>query len=299
MADAFNRKYKLTLGRVGGNNTVVLTEQHIEFTVGQSSNSELNSLEINIYNLSDSTVSLLDRKDLPVRLEVGYENSPLGLIFNGTKTSSYSYRSGTEIITHITAQEGAKEVRESRCSATLPKQVTLRQVLEEIIKQAYPSYGKNLRGDILDSKRYNAGISLSGSACYLMDTYCIPNGLEWTVLHGNLINVAPKNGTSRSQSEIVILSPSTGLIGSPEKMTKDSNNMDGDTKNTQSFGVRLKSLINHKLVAGYLVKLQDTGLSGFGNAGSLDGIYKIEKVTHTGSYEGAEWVTVIEAVVTK
>lgn len=301
MAEAFGKKYKLTLGRPGATNTVVIEDLHIEFSVGQTSDSELNTLELRIFNLADETIAKLDKKDLPVSLHAGFSNDPIGLIFRGTKTYSLSYRSGPEIITVISAAEGSKEARESRCNGTLGKQTTLRQVIEEVITQGWPGYSKNLSGDILDNKQFQSGYSFVGSPHCVMEQLTKPFGLEWNNLNTNTINVFPMKNAMRAQAEFVLLSPDTGLIGYPEKHVNDTKKMDEDEETTKEYGIRLKSLLNHRLIAGNAVILRGTGVKADGTKKkiSLDGTYKIERVTHMGSFEGDDWITEIEVAAMK
>lgn len=302
MAEVFLRKYRLIIGGTNepgkeGNkkDAAVITDLHIDFEINQTSDKKANSLELKIYNLADKTIALFEQKDAFVSLEVGYGDDPLGLIFRGTKTHMTTRREGTHRITEVFAAEGYEYFREGRVGRTHPKGVTLRKVISDLISDGFEKLSKNLRGDILDKKVFNSGYSVVGSAHQAMDSLCKAHGLEWNILNNTIVNVFPIKGTQSTLAEAVLLTPNTGLINTPEKISQEVKQLKKDLKLPKDPGVKIKSVMNYRLIAGTYLKLQDTAATNSTNR-SLDGVYKIEEVTHRGSFEGDEWITEVRAV---
>ena len=134
MSENFLRKYRLTILGVDGSKAVI-TEQQITFNVELKSDSKLNELDLNIYNLSAQTIATFDKIDSTVTLEVGYGDNPLALIFQGNKIFCATRREGTELITNILASDGAVVVREGRVQISTPEKSSVDFVIRKIIKE--------------------------------------------------------------------------------------------------------------------------------------------------------------------
>ncbi len=282
MTENFIRKYNLSITASNGKG-VIIQSQHIDFTVSSSGDSKLNELDIKIYNLSAETIAIFDNIDAIVKLEVGFGDNPLATVFNGNKIYVASKREGTEVITNVLAAEGAVTVREGRVQAALPESSTVRDIINKIIKEGMPEIKVvNLNGDTLN-RAYSRGYSTSGGAKIELDKITSANNLKWHIIQNDTINVYPVNGDIKRKA--VLITP-TMIKNTPEKTTREVSELKDDLNLPKKTGLNLTLQMNPLFVAGAVIKLQGTFNS--------DGVYVIDKVRHSGSFEGDNWDTSLE-----
>jgi hypothetical protein len=293
-AEKFGRKYRLTIGgtNITGSTTnltksVVITESNIEFDIKTTKKSKLNTLELKIYNLSKSTIAIFDVKDVLVTLEVGYGDGPYLLLFKGDKTHMRTQNIPPDVCTTVIAAEGYVSVREGAVQTTSPEGSTVKQVISAIIKAGFPEIKNiNITGAGAD-KKYNKGYSAAGHAKSQLDDICKANDLEWNIEKNETLNVFSKKGDIKVKS--LVISPSNGLISSPEKTSQDVRTLKNDLGVPPDSGIRFECLLNPLVRAGAVVTIQGTF--------AADGNYLVNEVSHRGCYEDNEWTTIIEGTV--
>lgn len=282
MAENFIRKYKLTITTSTGKQ-VTIEGQHIEFTVSASGDSKLNQLDLKIFNLSPETIAVFDNVDAVVKLEVGYQGSPLASVFNGNKIHVSTKRESTEVITNVLAAEGAVSVREGRTQTAHAEGSTVKQIIEKIIKDSMPEIKVvNLKGAGLE-RTYPRGYSTSGSAKAELDKITSVNNLKWHIVQNDTINVYAVNGDIGRKA--IVITP-TMIKNTPEKTTKEVSKLKEDLNLPKKLGLNLTLQMNPLFVAGNLVKVEGTF--------NADGVYVIDNVSHDGSFEGDSWDTSLE-----
>lgn len=284
MSENFLRKYKLTiLGKDGKG--VIIQDQHIEFSINLSSGSKLNELDCKIYNLSLPTISVFDKVDATITLEVGYGDNPLSLVFKGDKISCSTKRDGTELITNLLASDGAITVREGRVQVAKAEGVTVIEVIKDIIsKGMLEIITVNLSEDAPEMKKvYNRGYSASGGAKGQLDSICNVNNLKWHILQNTTINVFPVTGDVGRKAYVIT---PTMIKNTPEKTSEEVRQLKEDLNVPKKTGLNLTLQMNPLIVAGSVIKVKGTF--------NADGNYTVNKVTHDGSYEGDVWDTKIE-----
>lgn len=282
----FNRKYKLIIGPPGQTGKL-WDDLQISFKVEKTGDSATNKAEIEIYNLSESSRNYVSKSDLALILEAGYENN-FGRIFAGYTTFTHSTKGAsrkddqirrgfeqkkkedTDWISKITADDGMKALKHYITLSLADENLTELGLLNKVIDKLNESV-KVARGTIKGVKgnRINHGKAISGTFKSVMDKICKNQGLDWQILNGTL-NIKPKNESY--SDEIILLNGSSGLIGSPEPTEK---------------GYKFSSLLRHEIEPGTLFKAEST---------LINGIFIASNVTHTGSLNGTEWNTVIEAM---
>ncbi len=282
MAENFLRKYKLTITASNGN-SVVIQGQHIEFTINLDSSSKLNELDLKIYNLSLNTISVFSNIDATIKLEVGYGDNPLSTIFLGNKIYVSTKREGTEVITNVLAAEGAVTVREGRVQSALPEGCTVKQIIDKIIKDGMPEItAVNANGDTLQ-RTYPRGYSVTGNAKQELDKITSTNNLKWHIVQNTTINVYPINGDIKRKA--ILVTP-TMIKNTPEQTTEEVSKLKKDLNMPKKTGINLTLQMNPLFVAGGLIKLEGTF--------NTDGVYVINSITHSGSFEGDTWDTSLE-----
>lgn len=264
----------------------------VKFKVTKTSESNPNTAELDIYNLSETTRSLFQAKDSRVELQVGYKGIPAtGIIsqfgigaqgnvetvfignvskavpkndksFSDSKKQKHRFSQsviqGVDIVTKVQLADGANRYRNARLTKGFPPNITLDQVLDELTSNL--GFAKGDRQGVPE-RRYANGLTVSGLVRDHLNVLMKGNELEWSI-QDETLQVIPKNGAT-SETEI-LLKPTTGLVGSPQKTDK---------------GLEFTSLLQPQLRPGRRVQIE----SAF-----VKGVFVVKKVTHDGdSHEGS------------
>lgn len=243
---------------------VRITGSRVSFTVEKSSARAPNSLEIKIYNLNDTTTAALLRRDYTLILEAGYKDAVEVLYVGDILTATDAWEA-PERITTLSCGDGSKAIRSSTINASFRGGVTAEQIFARLAQSMGLPLG-DVRG--LGDAGYSSGYSMSGSTASALDRLARRLGVTWSVQDGHLV-VRPLGEASPGAT--VLLSASTGLLGSPERT---------------ETGVRVRSLLQPGLSPGRKIRV-DSRL--------LDGDFVVEKVTHTGDTHGDDWSSEAEA----
>lgn len=258
------RSWSITIGPDGGQGRK-WTDLDIEFKVEKSGSSTPNKIGITIYNLSADSRGWCEKKGNGVILEAGYVDSGVKLLASAEIQTVTHDKDGPDWVTKICAADGQKAHKTIMHESFGPK-TKESAVIKAIAKKMGVKLG-NLKG--LSDEEFAQGRQLSGAARFELDALCSSRGLRWSIQDG-AIQILPIG--SPTDADVILLSPASGLIGSPEKTEK---------------GVKITSLLRGNLNPAQLVKLESRSLTGF---------YVAEKVTHEGDSSGGNWYTQIDAI---
>lgn len=268
----------------------------VKFRVIKTSESHPNTAEIDIYNLSENTQAILQAKDTRVELQVGYKGLPTNgfagvlpgtgkggnveTVFIGNvakavpkneKGTGKKHRftqtvvEGVDIVTKVQVADGENRYRNSKLTKGFPPNTTLNQVLDELTKQL--GLAKGSREGVPDQKYANA-LTLSGLVRDHLNTLTKGNGLQWSI-QDETLQILPKNGMTTDS--IIVLSPKSGLIGSPQKTDK---------------GLQFSSLMQPQIRPGRRVQIE---------AAFVKGIFVVKKVEHNGDSHTGDFLSKCEA----
>lgn len=267
MTAQFKRVYRATIG------TVQFSDLDIEFSVVKSLAQEPNSLDLIVYNLSPANRKMLqEAKGQYVQLEAGYEEA-MGVIFLGKIREARSTYEAPDWITYIGSGDGEQELQTGRVNKSYAPGTTVAVVFDDLAKglRLEVSY-QTIFTDVAlveASNTFLNGLVLSGAARRELERLVTSAGMEWSVQDSRLQLL--KAGTALA-AEAVVLSPSSGLVGSPT-MGSDGT-------------VNVKALLNSSIIPGKQLKVDSASLGGF---------YRCEKVEFTGDTAGNDWYSIIEA----
>lgn len=282
MSELFNRKVQVSIGKRGGQGTLI-EDLRIVFKIERTLDKAPNNAQIEIYNLSEKTRALFEMKNAAIRLTAGYEGT-LKDIFVGDVASVVTKTSGADLITSVEAGDGEEAFQNRQADLSFAPGAKFGQVLDQLVGSFGLAKGEIQGVDTND--QYLNGLALSGKVSDHFDTVLgKQRGLNWSIQDGQ-VQILPKlKGSTRPA---ILLSPSTGLIGSPFKKTIVSMDLakKKDGKDAES-GVELKSLLNPEIIPGRLVKVE---------ARFVNGSFKVEKLTHAGDTRGGTYYTDMEAV---
>lgn len=239
----------------------------ITFGIEKTNEPHPNTAQIEIYNLSEHTRSQLEGKGTRVLLEAGYQQN-IATVFQGNVTKVVHKIAGPDIITTIEGGDGDNVFRNARIDRGFPPGTSHAQIFDDLANAMQLPMSAQVG---IPQGQFAHGLTLSGYVRDHLDYLTDKDSLEWSIQDETLQIVPRRQSTVDA---IVVLSPTTGLVGSPNK-TKD--------------GVEFTSLLQPRLRPGRRVQV-DSRL--------LQGLFKVRKVTHKGDAHRGDFLSVCEATVT-
>ena len=276
MARQFGRKYQLQIFN-NLEQVVFSTEKlRINFEIKKGLASTPNQGKITVYNLSETTREQLRGDSEKVVLFAGYEEL-YNQIFTGNIKTITSTRKGPEIETVFVSGDGDKGQKFGSASLSAVAGTPLAEAISKIAASMPGVETGQLNG--LDGKILGGrGVSFTGSSKILLDALGRAYDFTWSIQDGALETVASGAGAVGAaignSATAYVLSPETGLIGSPEP---------GDEGK-----VKVKSLLNPRIKPGRVIKIDRTLVGR--------GFYKVDNLTIKGDIEGQDWSIEIEGV---
>jgi hypothetical protein len=295
----FNRVASLVIGKEGGKGKE-LAGLRFSFSIQKGSTKTPNQSTVKVWNAAPETRALIEVIGNVLILKAGYsEDTGATTIFTGNVTRTLTVREGPDWITELELQDGFVEFRDAKVSLSFGKGATVLQVVTTISKK-FGLPVRPLPADVAQ-KQYPAGFAFVGRVRDAMDKACENGGLEWSIQNRE-IQIIKKGGVFRQKA--YVLSPDTGLIGSPMQESKTmtekaaakegitasqpgvrkttKRDKDGEVQEVlQVLGYKVKSLLQPLIEPGGYVQVKSKGIEGE--------FFRIEELTHTGDTHGNEW----------
>lgn len=253
-----------------------LTGLRCSFTVVKSLDSKPNTLDLKIWNLSQTTRGLVQGKGSDVYLLAGYEGE-LAQIFYGHARTVDHVQDHADIITRIQCGDGELAM-EDHVNETRGPGADVAEVALKLVEKIPSVRAGNLRSALQKTKgslgQFPHGYTASGPAHQELDRLLKSKGLTWSVQDGELQLLKE---TEPTPDEVILLAPDTGLIGSPAHASPD--------KKGGRPALKAKSLLRPAFLPGRAVQVQSK---------SLNGLYRTEKVTISGDTAGGDWYSELE-----
>ncbi|MBZ5673715.1 MAG: hypothetical protein LAP61_05655 [Acidobacteriia bacterium] len=218
----FGRNYRLTIDPKDGGPQIIITLPFTTaFWVQRNNNSDLNRLDIDIYNLSEehrnrifqdrfnNGAVVLNGDQVGPRtivFEAGY--GTLYRIFEGDIFRASSARQGTDIITRIEARDGHYDVSATQVFQTSQSGQTLGDILKTLIGQ-FPNLKLGAVGNYSDS--LSRPVVLNGNVYDLLKQYSenkvyIDSGKVYVLRDAEAI-----------EGEIATINDATGILETPRR----------------------------------------------------------------------------------
>lgn len=272
MSVQFDRQYRFSAGMPGFEvGTADPVGLHVYFNVQKVDVSAANSSKITLWNLTKPQLATLNEADCIVTLKAGY-GSVMPLIFVGAITRVVTINDGADRMTEMEAIDGRVELRDSFVSLSYKGIVNTKTVMQDVAGQmGLPvtfSYNANF-------SNYPNGFSYIGAAKTVLDKLCAPTGLIWEIQNG-ILQIKRKNDTM--SREVFLLSPETGLIGIPKRLTEGAENDTDAVKN----GWEVVYFLNGAIGVGDYVKLESETVTGY---------FRVHTVEHDGDNLEGDWLS--------
>jgi hypothetical protein len=251
----------------------------IAFRVSKSLGKEPNTMDLTVTNLSASTRASIARTLAPVVLSAGYADSE-AVIFRGDARTVIHTHEGVDWNTRVQCGDGERAYAFARMSESFAPGTSI----VDVVRKCAAALGLNVgnlpdmlargsfRGDLT---QYAHGYTSHGRASAELDKVLRSAGFEWSIQDGALQVL---KGTAPVQGDAVLLSPDSGMIGSPDHGTPAVKG--------GKPPIKVRSLLQPTIRCGGVVEVRSAGVQGQ---------YRVAKVEHTGDTHGAEWYTTIEA----
>jgi hypothetical protein len=235
----FGRRYRITVTD-SDNKGVDVSELRCTFNITKTIQMQPNTSEISIYNLNAKTENEILMNGKRVTIEAGYEGSQFGLIFDGDILQTIREREdGTTFKLTIIALDSDRPINFEIANYSLVRGQTARSIVDHIVNKAqYPTDLGSI-SDRLNAQKLTRGKVMFGKASDYLRQVAKTYDLQYYMDDGklNLIHMddLPKD-------EIFELSPTSGLIGTPEQT---------------EFGVSGKCLLNPQIKLNSLVHIDN------------------------------------------
>lgn len=283
----FDRRCAITVNdkRVASDRYVGSTLTHgfaMKFDLTHTISPEANKAKVEIRNLAPETRAAMTAAKRPVVIvEAGYGDS-LGLLFKGRLSNIVHEREETGFVTSLEAADGA-EAKRAMISKALGPGTTPIQALEMIALamnvDASAAIARAKGGQFGGAAAFFQGLSLFGTVETAMRQLAHTLGFDWYVDKGQLVILRP--GELRPE-EAVLLSPETGLIGSPQRVY--------DKKHPEQSLVGAKAMLMSSIEVGRAVVFKSNEYAG---------TFKVTKTRSVGDTHGGDWFTELEAIAVK
>jgi hypothetical protein len=279
---SFGRVVQLSIGQRGKPSTLI-EGLRIVFKIEKTPEKAPNNSTIEVYNLSEKTRALFEQKDAAVRLVAGYGDAAKE-IFTGDVAVVTPKRVGPDIILSIEAADGLLAYQNAEADLSFAPGAKTGTILDQLTSAFGLSKGEVQGVDL--SSQYVNGAVFSGKIRDHLDALLGKQGdVNWSI-QDNQLQVLPKSKGSTRPA--IILTPATGLIGSPFKRTVVNVDIAKKKEGKQrESGVSLRCLLNPEILPGRLVSVE---------AKFVKGVFKAEKVVHSGDTFDTTFYTDIEGV---
>lgn len=274
----FERVVRLTV------DGVQIEQLRVSFKIKKTLSKEPNDCEVTVYNLAKENRVRFQKKGAHVVLEAGYKDS-LGQIFNGDSRVASSAQMGPDWVTKILLGDGERAYRYSNVSESFRPGTPTADVFARIANgmglDAASAVG--LAKDAITGIFRN-GFTASGRSSDVVDKLLKSHNLSWSIQDGRLqvLGEDEYSGLTR-----VDLSPTTGLVGSPEYGTPPKNS---PTKPRKPPLLKVKSLLQATIRPGCKIRVESENVKGD---------FRVEQVEHTGDTHGNEWYSESEVIQLK
>ena len=267
----WDRHVNVTVAGNGEDAEIFGVDFDIDFEVERTNGKEPNSAKIVIHGLGKDSRGAFETEYKRIWLDAGYVNR-FATIFVGEIATSISKVGGSETSTAITAGDGDLAWTSGVMNETFAAGSKVSDIVRQLVRRGMPGITDGpiigLDDDITFVRPYVANGATSDRLDEIDRTY----NAQWTVQNGEFEMIARRRTGTQ---EAVVLSHTTGLIGSPAKTEK---------------GIRAVCLLNGALKPNEPVIIESDTLS------PSRGIYKIISVKHKGSTYANTFFSEIECV---
>lgn len=277
MSRKWRRVVRATISGSGGE--LVVEDLRIDFDATRTIGSKQNTGTVTIWNLSLANRGKLGEEFDKVKIEAGYAETQVGIIFAGSIRSAKTRREGADIASEIECGDGDEGVNKGAVSRTFPAGTKPREIID-YLRSEMPGVDQGTMVGIDDLPPVSRPYTVYGWAARELDTLGRTYGLYWSLQNGQLEVVRH----DQAINDVTLISSETGMIDTPEVTDK---------------GIRIQCLLDPTIAPNRVIDVR----SNFLDAGSGrdkrasdqgGGLFRVSSVTFTGSNRDVDFYCDIE-----
>lgn len=266
MSDLFRRAWRVQVG------TLDVSALAVSFKCKRTLAQRAGTLDLTIRNLTEEhrrEIQRARRFHTFVEVMAGYRGG-MSLIFRGDLRKAVPARDGTDWVTKVTAGDGEHALRTARVNRSFAPGTTVEAVVRHIAEAMGVGVGNAataLRGATLGTSggAFPEGTVLFGQAAEELTRLCASAGKTWSIQEGNL-QILNRGGAL--EREAILLSPGTGMVGTPEVVNRRV--------------ITVTALLQPGLVPGQQVVVQSDALL-------TTAPWRITEAEYSGDTHGGDW----------
>lgn len=257
-------------------NAVTITQMEVKFKIEKSLSKKPNKASVTIMNLAESTRAQIEKVPLIVQLSVGYEDDPdLQRVFSGDLRIGDTTRQGPLVATQLEMGDGDRAYQFGHVSRSFGQGAKVVDAVIECAKGMGIGLPPGIAGAPGMQNRYPCGITLHGPAQTQMSKILTPVGQSWSLQDGQLVILTDRQPR---EGEAILINQASGMVGSPK--------LGPPKKPGETPSLKVRKLIDSRIVAGCKIKM---------DARDVKGLFRVEKLAHSGDFRGKDWYTDIDA----
>lgn len=285
----FNRKYLMKAGAMGQSGFVIGDTRphalHISFTIEKNTLETSNTSKIQVWNLSPTSLSILDTEDCIVELQAGYEDHT-SLIFVGNVVTVETKLDGADRLTELEVVDGRVELRDTYMTISYVEKVNTKAIFDQISSLMGVSviYSASCVFEDLQN-----GFSFVGAAKDALSKLCDACGFSWS-MQNHVLHIRLPNEPINTRA--YVLSPETGLLDIPKRVTLAQENGEASNNETdkKQIGYEVRYLLNGAIGVNDFVRLESR---------SIKGDFRVDKITMNGDNMEGEWTCTAQLLEVK
>lgn len=283
MSSNWDRQYRCTIGQPGKTGVLLggtVGESgmplHISFAVEKGDKESNNTATVKFWNLSDTTIAEIKKKNAVLELRAGY-GSNLPLILAGDISTAVTEQENANMITTIDVVDGLVATRDTFVSLSFAKDTTGTSIIDSVANSMGVScLISDEAKTVLKQKKFTNGFSAVGAGKTVLQKICKTCGLAWSLQNGVLQIVIQGHAIT---TRAYLLSAETGLLGIPKEITENSSSKDKAKKDV-SKGYEVRYFMNGAIGIDDLVEL---------NSKRVKGYFRVASIAINGDNFDGEW----------
>lgn len=266
----FDRQYRVAAGPAGGTGFEVGATSkaqpvplHVDFSFQKSDLEAQNTGKLTLWNLNPSHLAVLNETDCCLSLKAGY-GSHLSLIFAGIISYVRTSMDGADRKTEIEVIDNLVQIRDTYVSVSYNGTVNWKTIFDDVASQMGVAVTYSYNAEFKDISN---GFSFVGLARDIMTKGCNCCGLVWSLQNGVMQVKRPNDVMSR---EVYVLSPDTGLLGIPARISVEKSTSSSATNAEKQQGWEVEYFLNGAINIDDYVKLESKTVTGYFRVHTLE-----------------------------
>lgn len=253
----------------------------VSFNINKDLEKAENKATVNIYNVNEDSYKMLQKinETYYINVCIGYGDGSKSQIFYGNIEKSTYTRDRSDWILSIDSKDGQDVIQNSIINKSYSGNMTVKDMLlnmidssNELTKDVFSNTKKWIIEKLsTNNKKTQNGLSISGRLLDEANKLLKEVGASLSIQDGKAQVIFVN---SNNKTDIVLLSPNTGLIGSPINKGADE-------------GIEFKCLLIPLINPGGLVKIESRYIADY---------FRVDKVQFKGDTHGNDWECFCEAV---